>query len=185
MSGGPSPRVLILVLDPKSHKRNYKRVAGLTSYFLDEEGAQVDVLTAEPRGWGRLDERARLHHLHAAEARHPLPWLERMVVTRLPRFAVRPLKRLGRPGDVLGRVQGRLSSAVHRRLFLPFYRHVRPLLLARIARRRIRREIDMGEVRRIIVMDVVSVPCAWRLARKNPDLTVTTRQVRTLDPDGG
>jgi hypothetical protein len=184
VNAGPSPRVLILVMDPRSHHRGHKRVVGLAAHFLNEEGARVDVVTAEPRGWGKLDERVRLHQLNRREARHPLPWLEHTLVTRVPRALVRPLGRLGRPGALLASAQSRISGAVHRRLFLPFYRHVRPLVLARIARRRVLRDIDMTKVARVIVMDEVSVPCAWRLAHRNPDLTVTTRQARTLDPAG-
>ncbi|TMQ89898.1 hypothetical protein ETD83_37830 [Actinomadura soli] len=183
VNGGPSPRVLILVLDSRSHKRDTRRAAGLAAYYLDEEGAEVDVVTAESRGWGQLDERARLHLLDKAEARHPLPWLERTIVSRVPRALVWPLKRLGRAGAVLDRAQTRASGIVHRRLFLPFYRHVRPLLLIRIARRHVDRAIDMAKVSRVIVIDDTSVPFAWRLARKHPGLTVTTRQVRTLEPE--
>ena len=178
-----SPRVLILAMDPKSHKRGHKRVAGLAAHFLDEEGATVDVVTAEARGWGRLDERARLHMLDRAEARHPLPWFESTVVSRGPRALLWPLRRLGRAGAVVDGLQRRLSSAVHRRLFLPFYRHVRPLLLARIARRRVLRDIDMAQVKRVIVMDDVSVPLGYRLARRHVGLTVTTRQLKTLTPE--
>lgn len=182
VSSEPPPRVLILAMDPKSHKRGYKRAAALAAHFLDEEGARVDVVTAERGGWGRLDERARLHRLDRAEAGHPLPWLEHTIVTRVPRAAVRPLTRLGRPGAVLDRVRSRASGFVHRRLFLPFYRHVRPLILARIARRRVLPGIDTAELRRVIVLDDVSVPFGRRLARRHPDLTVTTRQLKTLDP---
>lgn len=178
-----SPRVLILAMDPRSHKRGYKRVAGLAAHFLDEEGALVDVVTAEARGWGRLDERARLHRLERAEARHPLPWLEHTVVSRAPRALLWPLRRLGRAGAIVDGLQRRVSGAVHRRLFLPFYRHVRPLLLARIARRRVLRDIDMAQVKRVIVMDDVSVPLGYRLARRHADLTVTTRQLKTLEPE--
>ncbi|MES9536472.1 MULTISPECIES: hypothetical protein [unclassified Actinomadura] len=182
MNAEPSPQVLILAMDPRGHKRGHARVASLVASFLDEEGARVDVVTAEPRGWEKLDERVRLHRLDGTEARHPLLWLEQAVVSRAPRRIVRPLNRLGRPGAVLGRAQSRVSDAVHRRLFLPFYGQVRPLLLARIARRRVLSGIDMAKVSRVVVMDDASVPCAWRLARRHPDVTVTTRQVRTLDP---
>jgi hypothetical protein len=168
VKAGRSPRVLILVMDPGSHERCYPRVSGLASHFLDEEGARVDVLTAEPRGWGKLDERARLHRLDEAEAGHPLRRLEHVLVNRMPRRAVRPLRRLGSPGASICRLQGRVSGAVHRRLFLPFYRHVRPLLLARIARRRVLHGIDMAEISRVVVMDDASVPLAWRLARRHP-----------------
>ncbi|GAA4233753.1 hypothetical protein GCM10022254_36930 [Actinomadura meridiana] len=182
VNDGAAPRVLILVLDPRSHKRSFKRVDGLARHFLDEEGANVDVVTAEPRGWDLLDERARLHMLDKAEARHPLPWLERTVVSRVPRLLVRPLKPLGPVGRFLDRAQTRVSGIVHKRVFLRFYRHVRPLLLMRIVRRCVDRDIDMAEVRRVIVIDYTSVPFAWRLARRYPDLTVTTRQERTLQP---
>ncbi|TDD28982.1 hypothetical protein E1287_31775 [Actinomadura sp. KC06] len=183
VNGGPSPRVLILVLDPRSHKRNFKRVAGLARHYLDKEGAEVDVVTAESQGWWRLDERARLHLLDQAEARHPLPWLEHTIVSRAPRALVWPLKRLGRAGAFLDRAQLRASGIVHRRLFMPFYKHVRPLLLMRITRRYIDRGIDMATISRVIVIDDTSVPFAWRLARRHPGLTVTTRQVRTLEPE--
>ncbi|TDB91505.1 hypothetical protein E1264_01575 [Actinomadura sp. KC216] len=181
---GPSPRVLILAMDPRTHKRDYRRVAGLAAHFLDEEGAQVEVVTAESSGWTALDERARLHPIDRFEARHPLPWLEHTIVSRVPRAVVWPFIRLGRPGAVLDRVQRRVSGAVHRRLFVvPFYRHVRPLLLSRIARRRVLPGIDMARVSRVIVIEDTSVPFARRLARRYPDLTVTTRQTRTLEPE--
>lgn len=182
MNAEPSPRVLILAMDPRNQKRGYTRITGLASHFLDEEGARVDVVTAEPGGWADLDDRARLHRLDEAEAGHPLPRMEHALVSRMPRRAVRPLRRLGRPGAYLRRLQGRVSGAVHRWLFLPFYRQVRPLLLARIARRRVLCGIDMAEISRVIVMDDASVPLAWRLARRHPDLTVTTRQPRTHAP---
>ncbi|WP_149261868.1 hypothetical protein [Actinomadura sp. K4S16] len=180
MNGEGSPRVLLVAMAPDLKR---KKAIRLAAHFLDE-GARVDVLTAERRGWGKLDERARLHRLDEAEARHPLPWLERAVVVRAPRLAVRPLARLGRPGAMAERVRGRLSGAVHRRLFLPFYRHVRPLLLARLARRRVLRDIDMAQVVRVIVTDRDGVPLAWRLARRHPGVTVTTRLDKSLEARG-
>ncbi|MFI0405935.1 hypothetical protein [Actinomadura sp. 3N508] len=183
VTGGPPPRVLILALDARSHKRDTRRAAGLAAHFLDEEGAEVDVVSADSPGWGRLDERARLHLLDGAEARHPLPWLEHTIVSRAPRAIVWPLRRLGRAGAFLDRAQTRASGIVHRRLFMPFYKHVRPLLLMRIARRYLDRAIDMATVTRVIVIDDTSVPFAYRLARRHPGLTVTTRQTRTLDPE--
>jgi hypothetical protein len=175
VNDGRPRRVLLVAMDPDTKR---KKAIRLAAHLLDD-GAQVDVLTAERRGWGKLDERARLHRLDGAEARHPLPWLEQAVVVRAPRLVVRPLARLGRPGAVLERVRSRLSSAVHRRLFLPFYRHVRPLLLARIARR-VLRDIDMTQVVGVIVTDRDGVPLAWRLAREHPGVTVTTRMDKTL-----
>ncbi|MGC4954738.1 hypothetical protein ACLQ2P_16110 [Actinomadura citrea] len=187
--GARPPKVLVLAMDPRlamdpvpnvPPKRQHKRVIGLAGYFA-EEGARVDVVTAEPDGWANLDERVRLHRLDKAEARHPLPWLEHTVVIRAPRIAVRPVARAGPLGARLDRLRSRVSRAVHRRLFVPFYRHVRPHLLARIARRRVLREIDTGGLVRVVVMDRTSVPLGRRLARLHPDLVVTTRQVRSLD----
>ncbi|WP_433466306.1 hypothetical protein [Spirillospora sp. CA-128828] len=190
MNGARAPRVLVLAMDPRLTmdpdpavpvKRQYRRIIGLAGHFVAEEGAEVDLVTAEPGGWQKLDERVRLHRLDQAEARHPLPWLEHTLVIRVPRIVVRPVARLGRPGALLERVRTRVSRAVHRRLFVPFYRHVRPHLLAGIARRRVLRDIDTGLLVRVIVMDRTSVPLGRRLARLHPDLVVTTRQVRSLD----
>jgi hypothetical protein len=41
----------------------------------------------------------------------------------------------------------------------------------------------MAQVKRVIVMDDVSVPLGYRLARRHADLTVTTRQIKTLEPE--
>jgi hypothetical protein len=141
----------------------------------------VDLVTAHPKGWDDLDERARLHQLHPIEARHPLPWLERAVVVRAPRLAARPLARLGRPGALLDGARSRISNAVHRRLFMPFYRHVQPLILARIARRRVLPGIDMTQVVRVVVADRTGVPFGRRLARMYPDVIVTTRMEKRID----
>jgi hypothetical protein len=188
--GAGAPQVLVLALDPQlamdpkplvPARRQYKRIIGLAGHFVDEEGAQVDLVTAEPDGWDELDGRVRLHRLDRAEARHPLPWLEYTIVTRMPRVLVRPVVRLGGPGARLNTVRTRLSRGVHRRLFVPFYRHVRPLLLARIAQRRVMCGIDPARLTRVVVMDRTSVPLGRRLARLHPDIVVTTRQDRSLD----
>ncbi|MFI0485676.1 hypothetical protein [Actinomadura sp. 9N215] len=190
VNGAQAPRVLVLAMDarltmdPKPNvkpKRHYGRIVGLTGYFVEEEGAQVDLVTADSGDWAELDERVRLHRLDKAEARHPLPWVERTLVVRLPWLVVRPVAGLGRPGAKLERVRNRGSQVVHRRLFVPFYRHVRPLLLSRIAWRRVLRDVDLTQITRVIVMDRTSVPLGRRLARRHPDLIVTTRQDRSLE----
>ncbi|QFG22366.1 hypothetical protein [Actinomadura sp. WMMB 499] len=188
MDAVQTPRVMVLALDPKlsmdaapsvEPSRQYRRIIGLAGHFAAEEGARVDVVTAEPGGWKGLDERVRLHRLDGAEARHPLTWLEHTLVIRVPRLLVRPVARLGRPGRRLDRARTTASLAVHRRLFLPFYRHARPLVLSRVARRRLPDDADAPLVR-VIVMDRTSVPLARRLARRHPDAVVTTRQDRDL-----
>lgn len=185
-----APRVLVLAMDPRLTmdprpavpvKRQYKRIIGLAGHFAVEEGAQVDLVTAEPGGWDALDERVRLHRLDKAEAGHPLPWLEHTLVVRLPRLIVRPVAGLGRPGALLNGARSRFSRAVHRRLFVPFYRHVRPHVLARIARRRVLGQIDTDQVVRVVVMDRTSVPLGRRLAKMRPGIVVTTRQLKSLD----
>lgn len=184
-----APRVIVLAMDPKlsmdpvpsvEPRLQYRRIVGLAGHFAGEEGAEVDVVTAEPGGWDGLDDRVRLHRLHAAEARHPLPWLEHALVVRVPRLLARPVKRLGRPGARLDRARSTASTTVHRRVFMPFYRHARPLVLARVARRRLPREVAAAPLARVIVMDRTSVPLARWLARRHPDAVVTTRQDRSL-----
>ncbi|WP_152563834.1 MULTISPECIES: hypothetical protein [Actinomadura] len=185
-----APRVLVLAMDPGltmdpdpavSAKRQYARIIGLAGHFAEEEGAEVHLVTAEGDGWRDLDERVRLHRLDRAEGGHPLPWLEHALVVRAPRLVLRPVTRLGGPGARLSRVRSRASRGVHRRLFVPFYRHVRPLLLARLAQRRLLREIGTDRLARVIVMDRTSVPLGRRLVRLHPHLAVTTRQDRSLD----
>ncbi|MEU8801604.1 hypothetical protein [Spirillospora sp. NPDC048819] len=192
MNGAQAPRVLIvamdpgLTMDPKPNVkpiRQYGRIIGLAGHFAAEEGARVELLTAGSDGWDELDERVRLHRLDRAEAGHPLPWLEHTLVVRLPRIVVLPVARRGRRGARLDRARITASRHVHRRLFVPFYRHVRPLLLARIARRRVLRDIDPAGLARVIVMDRTSVPFARWLARRNPGLIVTTRQTKSLDAE--
>ncbi|MFG2088485.1 MULTISPECIES: hypothetical protein [unclassified Spirillospora] len=183
MNGAQAPRVLVvamdpgLTMDPKPNVkplRQYRRIIGLAGHFAAEEGARVELLTAGSDDWDELDDRVRLHRLDRAEARHPLPWLEHALVVRMPRIVVRPVARLDRARTTA-------SRRVHRWLFVPFYRHVRPLLLARIARRRVLRDIDPARLTRVVVMDRTSVPFARWLARRNPGLVVTTRQDRSLD----
>jgi hypothetical protein len=177
MNGARSPRVLLLAMAPGS---KHAQVIELAAYFL-KEGARVDVVTAHAPGWDGLDERARLHQLHPIEARHPLPWLESTIVIRAPRLAARPLKRLGRPGALLDGARSRASVTVHRRLFMPFYRHLRPLILARLAQRRVLPGIDMAQVVRIVVADRTAVPLGWRLARRHPGIAVTTRMDKRIE----
>lgn len=189
VNGAQAPRVLVVAMDPGLTMdprpnvkpiRQYSRIIGLAGHFAAEEGARVELLTAESGGWDELDVRVRLHRLDRAEAGHPLPWLEHTLVVRLPRTVMRPVAR-GRRGARLDRLRTTASRRVHRRLFVPFYRHVRPLLLARIARRRVLRDIDPATLARVVVMDRTSVPFARWLARRNPGLIVTTRQDRSLD----
>ncbi|RKS68393.1 hypothetical protein BZB76_6657 [Actinomadura pelletieri DSM 43383] len=177
MSGVQAPRVLLLALAPGRGRRD--SVIDMAAHFLDE-GAEVELVTAK-RGWDELDERARLHQLHELEAKHPLTWLENAVVIRAPRVVFLPTRLLGRPGRKLDRVRSKSSKWVHRKLYLPVYKHIRPLLLARIARRRVMPGIDMTGVVRVIVADRWGVPLGWRLARRHPDVPVTMRMDKTLD----
>ena len=176
MNGARPPRVLLLAMEPGSKR---ERIIELASSFL-AAGAQVDVVTARERGWDGLDGRARLHRLNPIEAGHPLPWLENAIVVRGPRLVVRPLRWFGRAGAFADRARSRAGRVVHRRLFMPFYRHVRPLILARLARRYVLPAIDMSEVVRVVVADRTAVPLGWRLARRHPDITVTTRMEKDL-----
>ncbi|OLT12027.1 hypothetical protein BJF79_04355 [Actinomadura sp. CNU-125] len=186
--------MMILAMDPKlsmdpdpsvEPARQYGRILGLARHFAEEEGARVEVVTAEPDGWDELDGRVRLHRLDAAEARHPLPWLEHTIVIRLPRVAVRPVVRFGRPGARLERARTSASRTVHRRVFLPFYRHARPLVLARVARRRLPRDLAAAPPVRVIVMDrrPCRSPAAWPAATRTPSSRPARTATSTPSPD--
>jgi hypothetical protein len=75
--------------------------------------------------------------------------------------------------DVAGRAQKRVSHGVHRKLFWPAFRAVRPWLLVRYGRDRVE-ALDLAGADRIVAADTPAVPLAWRLARRYPDVRATT-----------
>ncbi len=141
--------------------------------FLLERGVDVTVVTADPGRWRDaetdLDERVEIVSLADGEERQRLLRVERLVL----------------PEGTSG--VRRLTGKVHRRLFLPGYRVLRPYLLWRVARRDLLPAVDPGALREVVVVDSQAVPLGWRLARRYPGLTVTLSLDRAAygDAPGG
>jgi hypothetical protein len=153
-------------------------------HHLVGTGVQVDLIVpaAESTRRAPLDRSVRVHPLMTSEARHPVFRLEQLLVFRVPGAILVRARSLARrcglgPADRLltGLTRGhrRTARMVHRRMFMPFYRHLRPWLLALRARRALR-DVDLTAVDRIVAADVHAVALGWRLARRHPEIPATT-----------
>ncbi|MFG1740100.1 hypothetical protein ACGFLT_18920 [Micromonospora chalcea] len=173
-----TPRALLLAFNHKPHEK----VVALAERLLDE-GARLDVVVLSDTNWADLAGRpnVRLFTLGAAEKRHPLLRTERIVVTSGPRRVARGLSRLtgGGPASGLSRRQERLSRAFHKRVFMKAYSNVRPLVLSRLADKRLSElDLERDPVDLIVASDALSITLGWRLARRFPKVVATT----SLDP---
>jgi hypothetical protein len=70
-------------------------------------------------------------------------------------------------------MQRRVSRGVHRKLFWPAFRAVRPWILVRYGRGRVT-ALDLADADRIVAADTPAIPLAWRLARRYPHVRATT-----------
>lgn len=176
----PPTSVLFLSVGASS-ARNVKNHAA----FLLSRGVEVELVTANPEPWRvvGLDPRVTLHSLRAGEGRHPLPRTERLLVYRLPGKLLDvlwPLARHPRHGRTLEiallaarRAHRGVADAFHKRFFIRLYRVIRPYLMWRVARGIPRVTLDPGDFDRLAVWDTHSVPIAWHLARRFPNVEVT------------
>ncbi|MFI5834044.1 hypothetical protein ACIA5A_10250 [Micromonospora sp. NPDC051300] len=170
-------RALLLAFNHKPHDR----VVALAERLLDE-GARLDVVVLSDTNWAELAERpgVRLFTLGAAEKRHPLLRAERLVVTSGPRKVAGGIGRIaGGAANGLRRRQERLSRAFHKRVFMKAYANVRPMVLSKLATKRLSElDLDRDPVDLIVASDALSITLGWRLARRYPQVVATT----SLDP---
>ena len=119
-----------------------------TADFLLARGVGVDLLTVEAESWqaAGLDPRVRLHTLAAAEDKHPLA--------------------------VLGRLVRRVSKAAYTKGYAKIYRLLRPYVMWRAARSTVVRELDWNSVDQLVICDSHAIPIGWHLAKRHPRLTV-------------
>ena len=176
--------------------RPQKRVLHYASE-LAAAGVEVDLVLAEGKSTENvaLDPRVRVSTVFEVEARDvPLRRYERALVSQLPAKAIGKARSLtsGRGGlravhrslELAGRAQCRASRTVHRNLFWPAFRSVRPWILVRYGRGRVE-ALDLSGVDRIVAADTPAVPLAWRLARRYPQIRATTALDRQpyVDPE--
>ena len=119
-----------------------------TAEFLLARGVDVHLLTVEAESWqaAGLDPRVRLHPLAAAEDRHPLARL--------------------------GRLVRRVSGAAYTKGYAKIYRLLRPYVMWRAARGTVVRELDWSAVDQLVICDSHAIPIGWHLAKRHPRLTV-------------
>ena len=119
-----------------------------TAEFLLARGVDVDLLTVEAESWqaAGLDPRVRVHTLAAAEDKHPLA--------------------------VLGRLVRRVSKAAYTKGYAKIYRLLRPYVMWRAARTTVVRELDWNSVEQLVICDSHAIPIGWHLAKRHPRLTV-------------
>ncbi|WDZ87811.1 hypothetical protein [Micromonospora cathayae] len=177
---GRPKRVLVLSLIHRPQLRLVNYVQNLAG-----RGDDVHVFVSRVEHWQEiedLDPRIRLHPLDRPEEQLLVRRVERALVFRGPRAVSnvvglvagqrwgRPLRR---PAEVVSRAQTKVSGAVHKRLFMPTYRALRPRLLATRFDEALR-GIDFGTVDLVVAADVYTVTLAARLARLHPSVRVTT-----------
>ncbi|ATO13976.1 hypothetical protein CO540_09140 [Micromonospora sp. WMMA2032] len=172
------PRALLLAFNHRPHDR----VLALAERLLDE-GARLDVVVLSEGNWAELAGRPglRLFTIGAAEKRHPLLRAERLVVTSGPRRVAGGLGRLAGKSVAGGlrRRQERLSRAFHKRVFMKAYTNVRPMVLSKLALKRLSElDLDRDPADLIVASDALSITLGWQLARRYPGVVATT----SLDP---
>jgi len=162
---------------------------GRVRTYVDElvsVGVEVDLLLAEVRSTEELelDPRVKVHTvLDIDETNLPVRRVERAIVFTVWEKTLGKARTLTmdrralRPVDVVldyaKRGQGYVSRGFHYRLFFPAFKVARPWILTRKARGLID-GLDLANVDRIVAADPPSVPMAWRLARRYPDVRVTS-----------
>jgi hypothetical protein len=178
--------VVVLAFNYRPQKRVLHYVSELAA-----EGVDVDLVLAETKSTEdlSLDPRVRVSTIFQAELRDvPLRRYERAIVSQLPAKVIGKARSMtaGRPGlgalyRTLGsasRVQRGVSGSVHRRLFWPAFRAVRPWILVRYGRGPVA-ALDLAGADRIVAADTPAIPLAWRLARRYPEVRATTALDRT------
>jgi hypothetical protein len=175
------PRVVVLAL-------SYKLTTRVRSYVQDlvDAGVDIDLLVAENSSTeeAELDPRVRVHRVFDAELTDvAIRRIERGLLFTLPAKAFGKARSLtvGKPalkkvdaGLALSRrAQSKVSKGIHRRMFWPTFRMVRPLILSRRGQGPAG-ELDLARADRIVAADAPAVPLAWRLARRYPGVRTTT-----------
>jgi hypothetical protein len=174
-------RVVVLALSYRPQKRVLDYVSELAA-----AGVDVELVLAERKSTENLSlgPRVRVSTVFDAELRDlPLRRYERALVSQVPAKVIGKARSLasGRGGlravhrslELAARAQRRVSRTVHRKLFWPGFRAVRPWILVRIGRGRVE-ALDLSGVDRIVAADTPAVPLAWRLARRYPQIRATT-----------
>lgn len=157
--------------------------------WVADHGDEVVLITIKRQVWPEIDDRIKVVELTAGEGRHPIPRTERIVVFRGPRaffsLALKTLRKLtgvpvvGAAAKVALPPVNRVHRAhehgamwVHNKIYLRFYKLVRPYILWRVAKRHALADVGMADADLLVVLDAAAIPLGWHLARMYPDLRV-------------
>ena len=170
--------MVVLALSYRPQKRVLHYVSELAA-----AGVEVDLVLTESKSTEdvSLDSRVRVSTIFETELQDvALRRYERALVLELPakvigkaRSMTAGVNALDRALDLAGRAQRRVCRGVHRKLFWPTFRAVRPWVLVRYGRGHVE-ALDLAGADRIVAADTPAVPLAWRLARRYPEVRATT-----------
>jgi hypothetical protein len=185
-TGSPVPDIRKVVVIALNHRR-HRAISSEAAWAL-EHGVEVHLVTVSAEQWPFMDQRVRVHELRQGEGAHPVPRIERLLVFRAPRalftradavlarLARTPAKPVASPALALERALRRayekLANAFHRKLFVRFYRLLRPYILWRVADRQVLPKVGVSSADQVIVQDAAAITLGWHLARRYPDLDV-------------
>jgi glycosyltransferase involved in cell wall biosynthesis len=187
-AAGPAAARLVLIATGPANPGTIKDF----TRAMTEQGYGVDLVTADqvsPR-WVADDDRVRVYSVESAEARRLVMRAERLLVFKVPGKVISVALALARrrralwPELAVLRAQHlnrRVARFVHLKVFRRCYNVVRPLILWRIARREVLPQLDLAKTGRVVVSGASGVAIGWRLARRYPDLTVTTSMSVSFD----
>ena len=176
-------KVVVVALNHRRHRA----ISSEAEWALNH-GVEVHLVTVSAEGWPFIDPRVKVHELRHGEGAHPVPRVERLVVFRIPRAlltrldavlakaARTPAKPVARPllsGErVVRRGYERMADAFHRKVFIKFYRLLRPYILWRVADRQVLPRVGVADADQVVVQDAAAITLGWHLARRYPDLDV-------------
>lgn len=179
----PAPdadRITVVAINPPASGRTRRYIN-----TVRERGYGVDLIALDPAKWAehRFDDGVRIHGIGATEERRLTRRLERAVTVSLPRwalgFARARVSRLPAPlpealAITAQRGHRRVADKFNRKVYDRWYNTVRPRILWRIARREVLPKLDGTRTRQVVVHGTPGVTIGWRLAKRWPDVPVST-----------
>jgi glycosyltransferase involved in cell wall biosynthesis len=173
-------RLVVVSVNPTLHpqSRQYIQAARMRGYG-------VDLIALDKAAWAqhKLDDGVRFHTIGAQEDRRPVRRLQRFVIdggpARVTGFVRARAERSASPMPaalaIAGqRFQERATSWLDRRIYRRWHLFTRPRILWRITRRDVLPKLDPARTRQVAVHAVPGVTIGWRLAKRWPDVPVTT-----------
>ncbi|SCL32126.1 glycogen(starch) synthase [Micromonospora pallida] len=148
-------------------------------------GYGVDVITHDANLWREAarDPRLRIHPIDVAESRRPVLRAEQTLVYRAPGKLLATVRERTRRQEAIWpelgvltaqRAHGKLAGLIHQKGFEKGYRLVRPRVMWRIVRQHVLPKLDLARTRRVVVAGTNGLTVGWQLARRHPEITVTT-----------